>query len=184
MLYVNGLALNKTVNLKKSCAKYRGGTLVTHSFRMDFCSLAASDKKLSNMKRVVSILYLYLDLGRSVNAKLDFGFKEIVFTQKSDDRDMSGQSSSTSPEDAPKTRSVVLQPVYAYLDNGEITVYFEKVFPTVAISVINETTGKTVCSKTLLSPTNFSIDLNGEDSGEYIIEVISDGTSLEGTFSL
>lgn len=44
MLYVNGLALNKTVNLKKSCAKYRGGTLVTHSFRMDFCSLAASNK--------------------------------------------------------------------------------------------------------------------------------------------
>ena len=39
-------------------------------------------------------------------------------------------------------------------------------------------------TKTLLSPTNFSIDLNGEDSGEYIIEVISDGTSLEGTFSL
>ena len=115
-----------------------------------------------------------------MKAQLNFGFKEIVFTQKSDDRDMSGQSSSTSPEDAPKTRSVVLQPVYAYLDNGEITVYFEKVFPTVAISVINETTGKTVCS----SPTNFSIDLNGEDSGEYIIEVISDGTSLEGTFSL
>ena len=129
------------------------------------------------MKRVLSILFLFLVLGSSVKAQLDFGFKEIVFTQKSDDRDMSGQSSSTSPEDAPKTRSVVLQPVYAYLDNGEITVYF-------AISVINETTGKTVCSKTLLSPTNFSIDLNGEDSGEYIIEVISDGTSLEGTFSL
>ena len=121
------------------------------------------------MKRVLSILFLFLVLGSSVKAQLDFGFKEIVFTQKSD---------------APKTRSVVLQPVYAYLDNGEITVYFEKVFPTVAISVINETTGKTVCSKTLLSPTNFSIDLNGEDSGEYIIEVISDGTSLEGTFSL
>ena len=117
------------------------------------------------MKRVLSILFLFLVLGSSVKAQLDFGFKEIVFTQKSDDRDMSGQSSSTSPEDAPKTRSVVLQPVYAYLDNGEITVYFEKVFPTVAISVINETTGKTVCSKTLLSPTNFSIDLNGEDSG-------------------
>ena len=133
------------------------------------------------MKRVLSILFLFLVLGSSVKAQLDFGFKEIVFTQKSDDRDMSGQSSSTSPEDAPKTRSVVLQPVYAYLD---ITVYFEKVFPTVAISVINETTGKTVCSKTLLSPTNFSIDLNGEDSGEYIIEVISDGNSLEGTFSL
>lgn len=157
---------------------------MTHSFRMDFCSLAASNKKLCIMKRVLSILFLFLVLGSSVKAQLDFGFKEIVFTQKSDDRDMSGQSSSTSPEDAPKTRSVVLQPVYAYLDNGEITVYFEKVFPTVAISVINETTGKTVCSKTLLSPTNFSIDLNGEDSGEYIIEVISDGTSLEGTFSL
>ena len=100
------------------------------------------------MKRVLSILFLFLVLGSSVKAQLDFGFKEIVLTQKSDDRDMSGQSSSTSPEDAPKTRSVVLQPVYAYLDNGEITVYFEK------------------------------------DSGEYIIEVISDGNSLEGTFSL
>ena len=179
---MSGLALNKTVNLKKSCAKYRDGTLVTHSFRMDFCSLAASNKKLCIMKRVLSILFLFLVLGSSVKAQLGFGFKEIVFTQKSDDRDMSGQSSSTSPEDAPKTRSVVLQPVYAYLDNGEITVYF--VFSTVAISVINETTGKTVCSKTLFNPTNFSIDLNGEDSGEYIIEVISDGTSLEGTFSL
>ena len=105
---------------------------MTHSFRMDFCSLAASNKKLCIMKRVLSILFLFLVLGSSVKAQLDFGFKEIVFTQKSDDRDMSGQSSSTSPEDAPKTRSVVLQPVYAYLDNGEITVYFEKVFPTVA----------------------------------------------------
>lgn len=99
---------------------------MTHSFRMDFCSLAASNKKLCIMKRVLSILFLFLVLGSSVKAQLDFGFKEIVFTQKSDDRDMSGQSSSTSPEDAPKTRSVVLQPVYAYLDNGEITVYFEK----------------------------------------------------------
>ena len=107
-----------------------------------------------------------------------------MFVQKSGDRDISDQAESTSPEDAPKTRSVVPQPVYAYLDNGEVTVYFETVFPTVAINVINETTGKTVCSKTLLSPTNFSIDLNGEDSGEYIIEVISDGTSFEGTFSL
>lgn len=54
------------------------------------------------MKRVLSILFLFLVLGSSVKAQLDFGFKEIVFTQKSDDRDMSGQSSSTSPEDAPK----------------------------------------------------------------------------------
>lgn len=49
------------------------------------------------MKRVLSILFLFLVLGSSVKAQLDFGFKEIVFTQKSDDRDMSGQSSSTSP---------------------------------------------------------------------------------------
>ena len=49
---------------------------------------------------------------------------------------MSGQSSSTSPEDAPKTRSVVLQPVYAYLDNGEITVYFEKKYSLLLQSVL------------------------------------------------
>lgn len=136
------------------------------------------------MKRVLSILILFLVLGSSVEAQLVSGFKEIVLTQKSDDRNMGHQSSSTSAEDAPQARSVVPQPVYAYLANGEVTVYFETVFPTVAINVINETTGKTVCSKTLLSPTNFSIDLNGGDSGEYIIEVISDGTSFEGTFSL
>lgn len=136
------------------------------------------------MKRVLSILILFLVLGSSVRAQLVSGLKEIVLTQKSDDRDISDQTSSTSPEDAPKARSIVPQPVYAYLNNGEVTVCFETAFPTVTLNVTNETTGKTVCSEQLLSPTNYSIDLNGEDSGEYIIEIISDGTSFEGAFSL
>ncbi len=55
MLYVNGLALNKTANSKKSCVKYRDGTLMTHSFRMGFCSLAASNKKVMHYEK--SIIY-------------------------------------------------------------------------------------------------------------------------------
>ena len=34
------------------------------------------------MKRVLSILFLFLVLGSSVKAQLDFGFKEIVYTKK------------------------------------------------------------------------------------------------------
>lgn len=61
MLYVNGSVLNRTVNLKKSCAKYRDGTLVTHSFCMDFCSLAASNKKVMHYEK--SIIYFISILG-------------------------------------------------------------------------------------------------------------------------
>ena len=49
------------------------------------------------MKRVLSILFLFLVLGSSVKAQLGFGFKEIVFIQKSGDRDISDQTSTTSP---------------------------------------------------------------------------------------
>lgn len=66
----------------------------------------------------------------------------------------------------------------------EITVYFEKVFPTVAINyVINETTGKLFVQRRFLVY-KLSIDLNGEDSRRIYNRGYFNGTSLEGTFSL
>ena len=68
--------------------------------------------------------------------------------------------------------------------NKVVTVDFQTVFSTVTVNITNETTGETVYSELFINPTCFSIDLNGKDAGDYIIEIISNKISLEGVFLL
>ncbi|EKU91072.1 DUF3244 domain-containing protein [Bacteroides oleiciplenus] len=136
------------------------------------------------MKKVLFILFSFLSFTISINAQFVSGNTEIMLTQKNGDREIGDKDSEITPEGAPQTRSSVFQPVCAYLYNKVITVDFQAAFSAVTVNVINEATGEAVCSKQLISPTSFSIDLSGKDAGDYMIEIISDKISLEGYFPL
>ena len=120
-----------------------------------------------HMKKVLFILFSFLSFALSVNAQFISGSMEIMLTQKDSDREIRGGSSDISPEDAPQTRGVIPQPVCA-----------------VTVNVINETTGETVYSELFINPASFSIDLSGKDTGDYMIELVSDEITLEGYFPL
>ena len=84
----------------------------------------------------------------------------------------------------PISRSLIPQIAYAYLYNKVVTVSFEEAMPTVTIKIIKEATGETVYSQEYMNPTVISVDLTGQDSETYSIEVVSDTISLEGEFIL
>lgn len=136
------------------------------------------------MKKVLFILLSFLAFSIFVNAQCVFSNVEIILTQKDGDREMGGKDSEITPENAPQTRGGVSQPVYAYLYNKVVTIDFEEVFSAVTVNITNETTGEKVYSGQFVNPASFSVDLNGEDPGDYMIEVIADEISLEGYFFL
>ena len=84
----------------------------------------------------------------------------------------------------PISRSLMPQIAYAYLYNKVVTVSFEEAMPTVTIKIIKEATGETVYSQEYMKPTVISVNLTGQDSETYSIEVVSDTISLEGEFIL
>jgi len=49
---------------------------------------------------------------------------------------------------------------------------------------VRSTISQIVSSELFINPTSLSIDLNGKDTGDYMIEIISNEISLEGHFSL
>jgi len=136
------------------------------------------------MKKVLFILFSFLLFTVSVNAQFVSGSTKIMLTQKDGDRDPIEPVGDTSPEDAPIIRSITYEPVYAYLYNKGVIVHFETAFSTATVNVINETTGITVFSEVYLNPLSFSIDLSNQISGEYFIEIILSGISLQGKFAL
>ncbi len=136
------------------------------------------------MKKVLFILFSFLSFTISVNAQFVSGNMEIMLTQKDGDRDPIEPVGDITPEDAPQTRGVILQPVCASLYNKVVTVDFQTAFSAVTVNVINETTGETVYSELFINPASFSIDLSGKDTGDYMIELVSDEITLEGYFSL
>lgn len=136
------------------------------------------------MKRVLFILFSFLSFTISVNAQFVSGNTEIMLTQKNGDRGIGDKDSEITPEGAPQTRGVVPQPVCASLYNKVVTVNFQTAFSAVTVNVINETTGETVYSELFINPASFSIDLSGKDTGDYVIELVSDEITLEGYFPL
>ena len=84
----------------------------------------------------------------------------------------------------PISRSLIPQIAYAYLYNKVVTVSFEEAMLTVTIKIIKEATGEIVYSQEYMNPTVISVDLTGQDSETYSIEVVSDSISLEGEFML
>ena len=84
----------------------------------------------------------------------------------------------------PISRSLIPQIAYAYLYNKVVTVSFEEAMLTVTIKIIKEATGEIVYSQEYMNQTVISVDLTGQDSETYSIEVVSDTISLEGEFML
>lgn len=86
-------------------------------------------------------------------------------------------------EHGPITRSI-FQTAYAYLYNNVVCIDFNEELPTAIISIIKESTGETVYIETYIAPTNTSICLDGEYSGNYLIKIEFDDVLLYGGFSL
>ena len=84
----------------------------------------------------------------------------------------------------PISRSLIPQIAYAYLYNKVVTVSIEAAMLPVTIKIIKEATGEIVYSQEYMNPTVISVDLTGQDSETYSIEVVSDTISLEGEFML
>lgn len=130
------------------------------------------------MKKLLLLLIAFFAWGTSVYAQ-DFvkGLEIILYGDIKEDHD-------TDPEDMPQTRSIIIQPVHAYLYNKVVSVSFEEVASTVTIKITKESTGETVYSQEYMSPTAISVDLTTQDPGTYSIEVVSNTISLEGEFIL
>ena len=84
----------------------------------------------------------------------------------------------------PIPRSILPGTANAYLYNNTVCIDFNETLPTVTITLINESTGETVYSETCDAPTNISINLNEESSGNYSIQIESDEAFLYGSFIL
>ena len=130
------------------------------------------------MKKLLFLLIAFLAWGTSAYSQEFIKGMEIsLYKDIKEDHD-------TDPEDAPKTRSIIIQPAHAYLYNKVISISVEEMIPTVTIRLLKESTGETVYSQEYMSPTEVSIDLNMQNSDAYYIEIISDKTSLKGKFTL
>ncbi len=91
---------------------------------------------------------------------------------------------SINPENTTRTRSVILDPVYASLYNKVIGLNFTQDFSIVTITITNKTSGETVYSETDSTSAGLSINLSGENNGNYLIEIKADDIILEGEFYL
>ncbi|WP_044263748.1 DUF3244 domain-containing protein [Bacteroides timonensis] len=130
------------------------------------------------MKKLLFLLIAFLAWGTSAYSQEFIKGMEIsLYKDIKEDHD-------TNPEDAPKTRSIIIQPAHAYLYNKVISISFKEMISTVTIRILKESTGETVYSQEYMSPTEVSIDLNMQNSDVYYIEIISDKTSLKGKFTL
>ena len=138
------------------------------------------------MKRILFlIMLLFAGSEVAVNAGELNTYREISLTvSNSAERDVKGRKTEIDPETTPITRGIIRQAAYAYIYNSMVTIMFKEVFSTATVTVINETTGETLYSEIHSSPATLNIDLNGENSGNYLIEIETDDTSLQGTFSL
>lgn len=80
-------------------------------------------------------------------------------------------------------RSMSLLPT-AFIDGTLLSVDFPSVVNSVTITVKNEETGEIVYSSTGLNATALQIDLTGENTGKYSLEISFGETILSGDFIL
>lgn len=140
------------------------------------------------MKRVLLIILLFALAGgnTTINAEGLDACKEIQLTavQNNAEREIKGKPTKTTSGNVPVSRSIIHQPVYAYIYSSIVSVSFEATASTATVTITRESTGETVYSEVHSSPSVLNINLNGESSGSYLIEIEADGTYLQGTFSL
>ena len=134
------------------------------------------------LKALIFILFFCNGLSTSTARECQTNAETIVLTSypiKPKDR-----TGSTSEEGLPIKRSIQRPIADAYLYNNVVNVSFNENIESATITITNETTGETVYSETCSNPVTLNIDLNGEKSGEYSIEIETDDIFLEGYFNL
>lgn len=140
------------------------------------------------MKQILFFILLFAWAGSKVtiNAEEANTHKEIILTvvQDSDEREIKGKQSETTSGDVPISRSIIHQPVYAYIYNKIISIDFNATIENATVTITRTATGETVHTEAYSNPTTLCIDLSGENSGSYLIEIEADGTLLTGEFSL
>lgn len=135
------------------------------------------------MKRILFLMMLLLAGSEvAVNAGELNTYRKISLNSAG--RDIKGESRDIDPENTPITRGIIHQPVNAYIYNSMVSITFEDVFSSATITIIDDATGETVYSETYSNPSSLNIDLNGESSSNYLIEIEADDTFLSGSFSL
>lgn len=87
-------------------------------------------------------------------------------------------------EGGPVVHSIYMPIVDAYLYNNVVNVSFNENIAVVNVTITNESTGETVYSETCSNPAALNINLNGESTGNYLIEIEADDTLLIGVFYL
>lgn len=136
------------------------------------------------MKRILFLMMLLLAGSEvAVNAGELNTYREIALNNSAG-RDIKGKKSRVDPEDTPVTRGIIRQPVYAYINNSTVSITFEEVFSSATVTVIDDATGETIYSETYSNPSNLNIDLSGENSSNYLIEIEAEDLFLGGHFTL
>lgn len=129
------------------------------------------------MKRLLLILLTIFSLGNIVVYAEEVN--KIILQQAVSDDDIP-----INKEGGPIVRSIYMPVVDAYLYNDVVDISFNENIAVVSVTVTNESTGEIVYSETHSSPATLSIDLNGESSGNYLIEIEANDTLLIGYFNL
>lgn len=133
------------------------------------------------MKKLLLILLAIVSLGNVLHAAEENNPVEITLQQTDDNDtkrviDKEGQS--------PIRRSIQRQIAYAYIYNKVVSINFNATIENATVTITHTATGKTVHTEAYSTPATLRIDLNGENSGSYLIEIEADGSLLTGEFSL
>lgn len=135
------------------------------------------------MKKLLFVLLTIISFSNVLYAAKENNPVEIVLQQVDDDDDnlkelidKEGQS--------PIRRSIQRQIAYAYIYNKVVSIDFNATIENATVTITRTATGETVHTETYSNPVTLCIDLNGENSGSYLIEIEADGTLLTGEFSL
>ena len=152
------------------------------------CANFAINQKTKSMKRILYLITLavfFIIMSTTTSNAKEFANNdgEITLTVTKDDTRHIGHGHDVEPDKAGTPRSIILQPAYAYLYNV-VNVSFNENIAVVNVIVTNETTGETVYSEVHSSPAALNIDLNGESTGNYLIEIEADYVYMTGTFKL
>ena len=137
------------------------------------------------MKKLLFVLLAFISFGNVLHAAVENNPVEIVFQQvNNNDDDEIERPFDKGGNGGPIRRSIQRQIAYAYIYNKVISIDFNVTIEVATVTITNATTGETVCTEISSNPVNLNIDLNGEDNGDYIIEIEADGILLTGYFSL
>lgn len=132
------------------------------------------------MKTLVIVLGLLLTVSFPTYASEDGNGKKEIVLQTTDDDDMVENPILFSDENPAYMSLFPSQSPYAYLYNNKVYVSFEGLTGISGIRVVDNATGVVVYEENCAGATEVVIRL--DEPGDYILQVVADGTMWEGWF--